>query len=441
MSVAARARAFAAAFVACAACGGETGTITVELATAPGSDLLSRIQRLRLTLTEPRKVVEAERGPAGLALALEVEASGGAGAVIVEGFDQGGGLIAAGQSPPFAVAALNAAIVVYVATPLSIEPAPVALASAASRVASVPISFGVVIAGGATAGGVASDAMSIYNAYDHSLTAGRALIAPRIAPVLATGANNIVYILGGEDANGARGTVWRFDTNTPPNGAYSELTEHPELARAGEVALSVGRDRFVIAGQPPALLSFGTAAAINSGPAVVTGAGATVIVDSIPYAVFAGPPIVRFALDRFEVVTAADTPADAAAFALADGIVGIAGDRRELVLVDAVTGGVTRRADALSTARKSPAAAATARHVVVAGGFDPQTGTPLASADVFDAGTLELLATVPCAARGGHQAHALANGQILFVGGSTESATIELFTPPAELSERSESQP
>ena len=91
-----------------AACGGTTGTLAVDLVTAPDSHVLDAVQRLRLTLTEPHQVVEAVRGAAGFDVALELDATSAAGALIVEGFDAGGALVACGQSPQLPLGGINA---------------------------------------------------------------------------------------------------------------------------------------------------------------------------------------------------------------------------------------------------------------------------------------------------------------------------------------------
>jgi len=91
----------ALAALAVCSCAGTTGTVAVELVTAPDSHVLDPVQRLRLTLTEPHQVVEAPRSSAGFDLAIELDATMAGGALIVEGFDAAGALVACGQSPVF----------------------------------------------------------------------------------------------------------------------------------------------------------------------------------------------------------------------------------------------------------------------------------------------------------------------------------------------------
>ncbi|MGH9888730.1 MAG: hypothetical protein ACREBE_24570, partial [bacterium] len=75
----------ALAALALCACSGTSGTLVVELTTAPGSQVLAPVQRLRLTLTNPREVIEAERSSSGFDLALEVDAKQQGGELVVEG--------------------------------------------------------------------------------------------------------------------------------------------------------------------------------------------------------------------------------------------------------------------------------------------------------------------------------------------------------------------
>jgi len=76
--------------LALCACTGTTGTLQLQLVTAPDSQLLDAVERLRLTITNPRQVVESARTAGGFDLALEVDASDATGALVVEGFDADG---------------------------------------------------------------------------------------------------------------------------------------------------------------------------------------------------------------------------------------------------------------------------------------------------------------------------------------------------------------
>ncbi|MEO7733856.1 MAG: hypothetical protein ABIY55_23025, partial [Kofleriaceae bacterium] len=159
----ARAAIIAFGVLGLSACSGTTGTVTLELATAPGSHVLDAVDRLRVTLAG--QVIEATRTASGFDLALELDATGAAGALVVEGFDAAGTLVACGQSPRFPISAIDAHVVVYVAAPRSIAVAPAALTAARSDVSASALAFGAVIAGGRDAAGVPSTSIAVYNAY------------------------------------------------------------------------------------------------------------------------------------------------------------------------------------------------------------------------------------------------------------------------------------
>jgi len=418
-----------------AACQGSTGTIQLELVTAPGSNLLDGVQQLRITITDPPSVAIADRTPSGFDLVLEVEATGTAGVLIVEGFDDAESLVATGASPPFAVSAIDARIVIYMAAPLTIERAPTSLPVARTGVAATSLSYGFALAGGADGAGVPSDDIFIYNTFDHSLLAGLAMPEPRSFQTLAVGSNNVVYLFGGVDADNApTGSLWRFDTNVKPSGAYTASEEDVALARAGASALTFAPEDTIITGTPPIDLRFGLLTA-RTDRATLAASGAAETLNGEKLAVFAADPIVRLADDSFDTVSGSANELSAAA-TLPDGRVVFAGGgalgsttpQPELVIVDPTTG-ITSTQPTLSSLRESPAVAATDRYLVVAGGLDGNIA-PVPTADIFDARSLQLVATVPCEARSGAKALALPNGQVAIVGGVPANDVIELFTPP-----------
>jgi hypothetical protein len=412
-----------------AACQGSTGTIDLALTTAPGSTVLDGVQHLRVTLSEPFTVLEADRGASGgFDIALDVEATGGPATLTVEGLDAGGSLIAVGASPAFAVSAIDARIVIYMAAPLSIEPAPARLPAARIGVASTPLSYGFTIAGGEDAAGTRTDAIFIYNVFDHTLLAGLPMPEPRSFQTILTGSTNAVYLFGGLGTDGApTGSAWRFDTNAKPNGAYAIGDDHVELARSGASGIVLSPDNNLITGTPALDFDLGTPTARTDISALPTH-GVAVIAGPLASAVFTGDPMPRIVGDTFDTIAlAADD--DATAAALVDGRVVFASARGTTgVLVVDVAAGTGSLIDAQSVARHDAAVAATARHLVIAGGTD-DAGTPLATADILDL-ELQRITTVPCFARSGASAHALPNGQIAIVGGAPANDVIELFTPP-----------
>jgi hypothetical protein len=290
-----------------AGCSGETGTIQLGVTTAPGSALLDGVEVLRVTLTEPPTVVEAPRTANGFDLVMDVEATGIGAALIIEGFDGAGSLLATGMSPQFAVSALDARIVIYLAAPMTIAPSPAPLPAARIGVASTPLTYGFALAGGEDVAGTRTDSIFIYNTFDHSLLAGSTMPAVRSFQTLATGNNNNVYLFGGLGSDGApTGSLWRFDTNVQPAGAYSLSPDQVDLARDHASAITLETERILITGTPPIDLTFGTPTARTDIPALTT--GTSVIVDNRPLAVFSGDPLLRLRDGVFEELAYGSEP-------------------------------------------------------------------------------------------------------------------------------------
>jgi hypothetical protein len=423
----------ALAALALCGCTGTTGTVAVELVTAPDSHVLDPVQRLRLTITQPHQVVEATRGSAGFDLVLELDATSTGGALIVEGFDAAGARVACGQSPAFSLAALNAKVRIYVAAPSSIALAPVPLGGARSGVAGAPISYGAVLAGGLEGTpGAPSTSIAVYNAYDHSLREGVPLPAARAGLAIAAGGGSAIYLFGGTGGDGRpTGTLWQFDTAAPSTGSFTPINDQPGFARSGELLVAVDSAHFLITGSPALELQFGATPSLTA-RSEVSGlpAAAAVSGGATPTAVFAGTALVRFHNDRFDTLTG-DGRSDAAATTLPDGRIAVLGGTpatADALVIDAAAGTVGTVTGALSTARIHPAVATTSRRVVVAGGTDA-SGAPIATADVLDAHTLARLATLPIVARSGGFAVALPNDQVLLGGGAPAAAALELYTP------------
>lgn len=423
-----------------AACEGETGTLSVTLTTAPGSTLLDAVQTLRLTITNPRRVVTAERTSDGFELAIELPATGDVAALHVEGFDGAGALVANGSSPRFPVSALTGRIVIYMAPPLSVEAAPLALEPARAEVAVAHLPYGALVAGGRLASGAASDAIAIYNAFDHSLASGMAMPAPRAELSLVVGAGNIAYLFGGSDDAGApTAHLWRFDTTVPPAGTYTDYGVQDGLARAGQAAVPIGRERFLITGMPVGELSGvdGTVVARDDFAALPP-TGVTVTArDGALTSIFAGPEgVVRFRAGAFSTLDIPEAARDGAtAVALPGGKVGIVCGTTDAVRIDASTGAAEVVPGVPGVAKTGCAAAATARHLVIAGGSSAGGVEPVV--DIYDAESLAHVTSVPLVVPRTHAfAIALPNEQILIGGGRDGDGapieTLELFTPPVE---------
>jgi hypothetical protein len=413
-----------AAFAVMPGCStGKTGTISLGLTTAPGSTVMDRVTRLHLTFLNPRHEVVVERSERGFDLVVDLEADGAAGALVVNGLDAGGALVATGMTPPVPRTAIDARIVVYMAPPMSVGPAPVALEPARTRASVAALGYGAILAGGDAAAGP-SDALEIYNAYDHTLVAGLPMPAARAGVTVAAAASNGVYLFGGAGPGGApTGTLWFFDTRAQPSGRYTEIADVPELARTGGAAVPTSGDRYLITGAPPIQLASGKItepegiAAISSGASVVAGDGTltAVVVDH------ATGDLLRLRPDPEPLGAQRKGGLAAALPARRLAVFGGEPAPRDALVIDPATGALAPMPDALAEAYAALAVAATPRFVVIAG---VRPGGGSTQIEVLDGETLARrhVASVDDAITA---AIALPNEQVLLVG-----ATLQLFTPP-----------
>ncbi len=418
------------------ACNASTGVLTLELTTAPGSDLLSRIDRLRLTLSHPAATFEATRTASGLDLAFEIEAVESDGVLSMEAFDGSGELLAVGQSPPFPLAGTDGAVVIYMAPPYSILQGPVDLSPARWRVAGAPLVFGAVLTGGDVDGEI-SASMTIYNVYNHTFAKGADMPMPRSNVTLAANDSGGIYILGGTDEqSGPTSTLYRFQSNIAPAGVYSDLGAHPGLESQGQRAIALGPDRFFVTGAQPALISDSTITPIDGLGDVPPVATAATTRDGEPLAAYVDASLGvgyytasgesdAFSAGEGSHIVAGPTPGTATTL----------GGSRNAYIVDLEARTATLHPDVLSVARRLPTVTRTARHILVANGF-AEDSTLIPSADILDAKTLALLATVPLYPRAFAVAVPMTNGQILIAGGESPNepptGLVELFTPPTD---------
>ena len=439
-----------------AGCGGDTGTISLRLAIAPGSTVLADVVTARLTLSVPRREVLATRGPDGkFHLELEVTADGPSANVTFEGLDGAGALVAYGCSGLLPIAAIDADVAVYVAAPGSIAAAPVALDRPRSDAGSAAFAFGVLIAGGRDSAGAASGAVDVYNVYGHDLQRGLDLPAPRRAPAVAAGVAGYAYVFGGDDLAGlATGTLWRFDTTVPPAGAFQVLTDAPALARADARVTAIRPETFVVTGAPPQapLVLDGVSASVTALPATpaLVGTASSITTDldagGDTIAVIAGAGTGTGGLARVTAAGVTDETAPASVARPGHGAA-VGGDRIVTLVagalgpdlaitgvrIDPIARRYTELPAGLVTPRRDAAVAQVGRHILVAGGTDA-AGAVLATAEVLDAATLTHVATLPLvAARTRATAHTLASGHVLILGGVDAAGApvgaLELFTP------------
>jgi hypothetical protein len=429
-------RAIALAVACTAACTGDIGVVTVELTTAPGSVLLDGVHTLRLTITNPHRVFLAERTAAGFALALDLPASGDVASISVDGLDADGALIATGASPPFAFGGITGHVVIYMAPPDSVAVAPNALEPARSELGVGVLPYGALLAGGTLSTGAPSPALQIYNAFDHSLIAGSPMPAARSGVAVGVGSLG-VYLFGGADESGAASSrLWRFDTTEPPAGSYFDIGDKPGFARSGERLVALGNERFLVTGTPAAeLRGLDGSLTVREDVGSLPHEGVSVVAtDGVATAIFAGDSAVIRCRAGECTPLAVPGRAGARVVALPGGKVALVCGDATMVRIDAATGSAETLSGPAPVSARC-AAAATARHLVIAGGMTAG-GEVDAAVHVYDVSALTPVVTASLTVpRTGATAIALPNDQVLIAGGIDAAgapvATLELFTPAA----------
>jgi hypothetical protein len=426
--------------IAMTGCLGDTGTVSVALVTAPGSPLLSSVERIRLTLSEPRTVVEARRGAQGFSLALEASADGDPGALAVECFDAADRLVGYGRSPAFALGPITARIVVYIAAPASMAEAPVKLAASRFEVASARLSYGAIIVGGRDNGNAVRPEIEIYNAFDHTLRRGLDLPQPRAGATVATTIDGQVYILGGLGPdNLPKGTSWRFDSNVAPAGSFVELTPD-ETGRAGQRAIAISISQFLLTGAPAVLDAGSMMITPVAGLAALPRDATAVVVGDRVVVIAAGSIVARYRdgiFDQLAIPAAVRT--GHAVVTTSDGQAAVIGGElqgeltRDAVKIDPISGAGTTISNVLETPRRRAAVTRAGNRILVAGGIEA-SGNISSTAEILDAETLAHLATISMLGpRAEAVAETLPNDQVLLIGGidgrGRPTDVLELFTP------------
>jgi hypothetical protein len=424
-----------------AACTPDTGTLRVDLVTAPESDLLSRIETLevRVGAVETRAV---SNDAGRLAVAFEFNAFE-SGELELEGFDEDGGLIAVGRTGLLPLNAFDADIAVYVAPPLSIGAAPVALPTPRLRMATLEMPSGVLLAGGASMGGDVTDEVFYYAALRHDLLPVTPLPAARAGLATALGDSGLVYLYGGVDAEAApQSTIFSFDGQAVLNARYGQYDGDSVLARADASIAKLDGERFLLTGDPTVLLE-GVLPSAQTG--AIDGALLSLSEPGAPLvlAFGAGAGATGVASSAGAGFESIEAPASAVrtghgAMRVGKNALAVGGEAANLLLTTAIAfardSGAVTEVPLLARGRNRPAVASTDRYVVVFGGED-ELGAPLDDAEVFDAESLAPIAVLPLTVpRTNAEAIPLRTGQILLVGGTDAAgmptAVLELFTPP-----------
>ncbi|MBL4637573.1 MAG: hypothetical protein JKY56_27200 [Kofleriaceae bacterium] len=431
-------------------CSGRDGTISISVLSAPGSEILSQVQRLEASLVDSNNSELAHFGgrrdsDGVLTIAIDLDASAVNAKLIVEGFSAADERIAFGRVGPLPLSAVNATLAVFLAPPLSIREAPISLSEPLSHIGATFASFGVILAGGQNVDGPV-DSVTVYSSYLHSSQEGLAMPVALSQPTLVAGSSGTIYMIGGTDTQQNPSNVaLAFDTTAAPAGSYRALVMADQYARSGSTAAVVGQEQFIVSGDPALLLDgFQNTLRPLPGGENLTGPGHTALADNSLQVVFAGAELSSgAALFESGLIRTLSPPVEM----LRTEHRGIALPSGEILFLGGAIDGVATTSavlykpesqsfqtiSLLASPRRNPALAITDDYLVVVGG-EADDGSPLPDVEIFDADTLAAVATLALVVpRKDTVAHPLNNGQVLIAGGldsnNRPTAVLELFTP------------
>jgi hypothetical protein len=464
----------ALALCAIAACGGKSGTLTLNLVTSPADDPFVDAATVRFTVGAMGEHVTTVPVTSGhFTYKVSFKPDDMTGPCLIEALDTAGTVVAHGQTPYLLLSAVDQGpISAWIGRPGRVAPAAAALPKAVTETASAYVpGLGVLYAGGRDATGAALADTAVYDVFTHAVISTAPMEKARAGAVAApvTGVDAVVY--GGASSAGfgmasaVEGTLELFDptvgigvwaalpVDTFPARAYSTKVILP----AGGILVTGGIDATGTAQTSAGLIAntSGYALTTFAGPmaagrvghaaAAVTfpdGAGA-ILFGGLPSGV-TGPVAERVLGQTFAQydVGAQDNRINATATTMPNGDVLILGGKTPtggaqasgLVITPTVPAAtVTPLPMALSVAREGHTATLTGNDLVVCGGADA-TGMAQASCDVLDAMTYGRKSTVPLAvARRGHTAEAMETGVVVIAGGvgsdGAPLASIEIYTP------------
>ena len=464
----------ALALVGITACGGKSGTLTLNLVTSPGDDPFADAAQVRFTvgaMAQHVTLVPVSMGHFTYSVSFQPDDS--TGPVVIEALDGSGAVIAHGQTPDLLLSAVDQGpIAAWIGRPGRVAPAAAMLPKAIAETATAYVpGLGVLYAGGRDATGTALADTAVYDVFTHGIISTSPMAAARAGGVAAPLSNVHATVYGGATSAGfgvataVDGTLELFDP-TVGIGVWAALPVDTFPARAyatkiilsgGAILITGGIDANGVAQSSAALVNFDGAIKLTtvSGPmaaARVGHAGAdakfpdgdgALIFGGLPTGATTLPVAERVVGQAFSVYDVGAQPnrIGATATTMPNGDVLILGGSTStgaqssgLVITPTLPSGtVTPLPMALSVPRTGHTATVTGGDLVVCGGADDM-GMALASCDVLDAMTYGRKSTVPLAtARRGHTSELMETGVIVIAGGigadGAPLASMEIYSP------------
>jgi hypothetical protein len=464
----------ALALVAITACGGKSGTLTLNLVTSPGDDPFADAAQVRFTvgaMAEHVTIVPVSMGHFTYNVSFKPDDL--TGPVLIEALDAGGAIVAHGQTPYLLLSAVDQGpISAWVGRPGRVAPAAAMLPKPMAESASAYIpGLGVLYAGGRDAAGTALADTAVYDVFTHGIISTSPMQKARAGGVAAPLANVHATVYGGATSAGfgvasaVDGTLELFDptvgvgvwaalpVDTFPARAYATKT----ILAQGAVLITGGIDANGVAQTSAGLVNFDGAIKLGtlSGPMAAGRVGhaaaaakfpdgdGALLFGGLPAGTTGAPVAERVVGQAFSVYDVGAQPnrVNATATTMPNGDILILGGATStgaqssglIVTPTTPSATVTPLPMALSVARAGHTASITGGDLVVCGGVD-ELGMAQASCDVLDAMTYGRKSTVPLAtARSGATSETMETGVVVIAGGigadGAPLASIEIYTP------------
>lgn len=464
----------ALALVAITACGGRSGTLTLNLITSPGDDPFVDASQVRFSVGANKEHVDTVPVSMGhFSYKVSFKPLGAPGPVLVEALDAAGNIVARGVSAYVLLDAVDQGpIAIWVGRPGRVAPAAAMLPKAIAETASTNINgLGILYAGGRDASGTPLADTAVYDVFTHGVIATAPMQKARAGGVAAQVSNVHAVVYGGAtspgfgNAGAVDGTLELFDP-TVGTGVWASLPvdtfparAYPSLAvlSSGGILISGGVDAggnaLASAGlvNPDGTIRLGTLsspmAAARAGhaiaPAKLNGADGAILFGGLPAGATGQPVAEQLSGQAFAAydVGTQENRINATATLMPSGDVLVLGGKTAagaqasglVISPTQPTATVTPLPTALSVAREGHTAALTGNDLVVCGGADAM-GMVQATCDILDAMTYARKSTVPMATgRRGHRADVLETGVVVmaagFGGDGNPLPSIEIYTP------------
>lgn len=460
--------------VAIAACGGKSGTLTLNIVTSPGDDPFVDAATVRFTVgTDMSHVTTVPVTGGHFSYKVSFKPNDMPGPVLIEALDSGGSVVAHGQTPFLLLSAVDQGpISAWVGRPGRVAPADAMLPKAVAETASTYVpGLGILYCGGRDATGTALADTAVYDVFTHAVIATAPMDKARAGAVAAQASDVRAVVYGGAtsagfgNASAVDGELQLFDP-TVGVGVWAALgVDSAFAARAYPTKVILASGAILVTGGVDASANVLSSAGLipntgtiklsaTSGPmaaARVGHAGAAakfpegdgaILFGGLPPGATGMPVAERIVGQGFSAydVGAQENRINATATTMPNGDVLVLGGKTAagaqasgLVITPTVPATVTALPNALSVAREGHTASLTGNDLVVCGGADAM-GAAQPSCDVLDAMSYARKSTIPLAtARRGASSETMETGIVVIAGGlgadGAPLASMEIYTP------------